>query len=127
MLIKETEMSGLKKFGDAGYVAEIKYDHIMNIVRQAEKCPNITRIMLFGSSTEERCSERSDIDIAVFGKKQRGRYILSGEFSNFQKSIYLYDLRQDYDVLYYVEGKHYDDAVIGNINKGIEIYRKAAS
>lgn len=49
-------------------VAAIKYDYI---IKQTQKCKNISKIILFGSSIEERCQQKSDIDIAVFGKKSQ--------------------------------------------------------
>lgn len=49
-------------------VAAIKYDYIIN---QTQKCKNISKIILFGSSIEERCQQKSDIDIAVFGEKSQ--------------------------------------------------------
>lgn len=48
-------------------VAAIKYDYI---IKQTQKCKNISKIILFGSSIEERCQQKSDIDIAVFGEKK---------------------------------------------------------
>ena len=30
--------------------------------------------MLFGSALEDRCTEKSDIDIAVFGDMSKGKY-----------------------------------------------------
>lgn len=51
-------------------VATIKYDYIINIIKQTQKCKNISKIILFGSSIEERCQQKSDIDIAVFGEKK---------------------------------------------------------
>ena len=62
-------MCNLVRYKNSKLVADIKLPYIIIISKQAEKAKNISRIMLFGSSIEERCTEESDIDIAVFGKK----------------------------------------------------------
>ena len=107
-------------------LADIKYKYIENIAREAEKCKNINRIMLFGSSLEERCTSASDIDIAVFGNQKRSKYLRSKEFMTFQDNIFLYDLEQEYDILYFCEGVEQKTGILEDINKGIEIYRRAA-
>ena len=58
-------------YKDGKYIADIKHKYILNIVKLAELCENINRIMLFGSSLEERCTDESDIDIAVLGSNQK--------------------------------------------------------
>ena len=105
-------------------IADIKLQHINNIAEQARKAPNICRIMLFGSSLEERCTRKSDIDIAVFGDKSKSKYIDSGEFKRFKKSVFSFDWNQDYDVLYFVNDNEYNDPIMKDINNGVEIYRK---
>lgn len=109
---------------DGRCVAEIKLKHILNIAEQAKKCPNISRIMLFGSALEERCTEHSDIDIAVFGDTAKRTYLLSDEFRQFRKELFRYDWDQDYDVLYFEGKKKYTDRIMGDIEKGIELYRR---
>ena len=96
----------------------------MNIASEADKCKNISRIMLFGSSLEERCTESSDIDIAVFGKMKKNQYLESSEFRGFQDRVFLYDLNQDYDILYFCEDQEYHDPILNDINQGAEIYRR---
>lgn len=119
-------MCRLVQWNEDRYVADIKYDHILNITKQAKKCKNINRIMLFGSSLEERCSDRSDIDIAVFGQKPKGKYIESKEFRLFKKGLFEFDWDQDYDVLYFTEnGKNRGD-ILKEISRGVEIYRRTA-
>ena len=119
-------MCRLVQWNKDKYVADIKYNHILNITKQAEKSKNISRIMLFGSSLEERCSDRSDIDIAVFGTKPKGKYIDSKEFRLFKKGLFEFDWDQDYDVLYFAEnGKNQGD-IMAEVNRGVEIYRRAA-
>ena len=62
-------MCKMVSYADGRYVADIKLPHINNITQEACKTKSINRIVLFGSSIEDRCTEQSDIDIAVFGNK----------------------------------------------------------
>jgi len=117
-------MCKLVPYKNGRRVAEIKVRHIDNIAAQAEKCRNINRIMLFGSSLEERCTSRSDIDIAVFWSQNKARYLRSKEFKSFQDSIFLYDLDQDYDIIYFCEWSDHKAGIMEDINNGIEIYRR---
>lgn len=117
-------MCNLVSIGSSKSVADIKQKHILNIREQAGKCKNISRIMLFGSSLEERCTERSDIDIAVFGKMKKSKYLDSKEFRTFQDRVFLYDLNQDYDILYFCDDQEYSDAIMTDINQGAEIFRR---
>lgn len=119
-------MCELVHYEGRGYVADIKLRHIHNISEQAQKTKNISRIMLFGSALEERCSERSDIDIAVFGDKPKGSYIDSKEFHDFKSNLFQFDWDQDYDVLYFKDDKEYSAAIMDDINRGMEIYRRAS-
>ena len=112
-------------FKDGKYIADIKYKYIQNIVKQAEHCKHINRIMLFGSTLEERCTDKSDIDIAVFGDKTREKYLVSKEFRDFHRRVFMYDMDQEYDILYFVDGKKYDGMIMQSIHNGLEIYRRA--
>ena len=118
-------MCKLVQYRDGQFVAENKLRHILNVSSQAEKCKNITRIILFGSSTEERCTDRSDIDIAVFGQMSKAKYLGSSEFRRFQDQLFLYDLNQDYDILYFCDGQEYSDPIMSDISQGTEIYRRS--
>ena len=119
-------MCKLIQLADGNQIAEIKQKYIENIIKQAANCKNINRIMLFGSSLEERCKDTSDIDIAVFGNHPKGKYLKSKEFKDFQRALFLFggDFAQDYDILYFRDGVGYDDAIIKDIEKGAEIYRR---
>lgn len=119
-------MCKMVPYEENGYVAEIKLPHIKNITEQAKKTKHIQRIMLFGSSLEERCTGDSDIDIAVFGDKTKGSYIDSKEFRDFKSSLFSFDWNQDYDVLYFKDKEPYKADIIMNINNGVEIFRRAA-
>lgn len=118
-------MCKLVEFKKGKYVADIKLPHINNITEQAEKAKNINRIVLFGSSIEDRCTKDSDIDIAVFGDKTRGKYLDSKEFGTFKSSLFKFDWDQDYDVLYFKEDSDFDSDIMRDINNGVEIYRRA--
>ncbi|MBO6291712.1 MAG: nucleotidyltransferase domain-containing protein [Selenomonas sp.] len=109
---------------DGRYVAESKLDYILNICNQAKKCPSISKVMLFGSALEDRCTEKSDIDIAVFGDMSKGKYLQSKEFRDFRGRLFQYDLNQDYDVLYFEDKKMYTDRIMDDIKRGIELYRR---
>ena len=117
-------MCRLVNFKDGRKVAEIKYKHILNVAKQAEVCPNISRVMLFGSALEERCTDRSDIDVAVFGKLTKNKYLLSKEYRDFRKRVFEFDLNQDYDILYFEDGKVNSDMVMNDISQGIELFRR---
>ena len=119
-------MCKMVQYSDGKYVADIKLRHIKNISEKAKKASHIYRIMLFGSSIEERCTERSDIDIAVFGDKPKGKYIDSEEFKTFKRDIFSFDWDQDYDVLYFKENDNNRHDIMQNINRGVEIYRRSA-
>ena len=119
-------MCKLVPLENGSLVADIKVKYIKNITDQAKQCKNIDYIMLFGSSLEERCTENSDIDIAVFGEKLESKYLVSGEFHRFHEQVYLYDLAQDYDILYFTKNKSYKNAIMTDIQNGVEIYRRAA-
>ncbi len=120
----ERQMSRLIPYKNGKSIAAIKLHHIDNIALQAAKCANIERIMLFGSSLEDRCTEKSDIDIAVFGNQSKSKYLLSREFKRFHDGVFLFDLNQDYDILYFSTREVPKDSILQDINKGIEIYRR---
>ena len=122
-------MCRMKKLVNGNSVADIKYDCIMNIIEQAEKCKGINKIVLFGSSIEERCTDDSDIDIAVFGNTAKTKYLKSKEFKDFHKNLFSFknDFSQDYDILYFYENQNHSDAIMTDINNGIEIYRRSMS
>ncbi len=54
----------------------------------------------------------------------KSRYLGTLEFRKFQDRLFLYALDQDYDILYFREGQHYQDAIMDDIGKGAEIYRR---
>lgn len=103
-------------------VADIKKEFILNIIDKAPLCKDIDRIVLFGSSIEERCTDRSDIDIAVFGEKTPGRILSSSSYRKFTKEVYKFNnFSQDYDILYFKNGSK-GSSILEDINKGRVIY-----
>ena len=119
-------MCSLVEIENGGYVADIKHKYIINIADAAKDCKNISRIMLFGSATQTRCTESSDIDIAVFGRKKRNEYLRSGEFKSFQRKLFSFgDVSQNYDILYFCDEKTGDDPIMRDIDSGTEIFRRA--
>lgn len=117
-------MCKMVPYRDGRCVADIKLRHIDNIADRAKETKNIQRIMLFGSALEERCTEQSDIDIAVFGAKSKSRYIDSREFKAFKSGLFRFDWDQDYDVLYFKDDEDCKDAIMADISRGIEIFRR---
>ncbi|MDO4962300.1 MAG: nucleotidyltransferase domain-containing protein, partial [Eubacteriales bacterium] len=105
-------------------IADIKADYIENIVNSAALCDQINRIVLFGSSTEERCTESSDIDIAVFGTLSKARMFSSKGYKKFIQAIVSYGGVQDYDVLYFDDSKAYSDNIMSDISNGVLLYTK---
>ena len=88
-----------KNVGDSFGVADIKKDIIEEIIRIAGECNLIDTIYLFGSSLEKRCTNRSDIDLAIIGKVTRSRLFRSKAYNDFTSKLYKIDEDQDYDIL----------------------------
>ena len=106
-------------------VADIKESYIYNIVDAAKKCKYIDKIVLFGSSTMERCKESSDIDIAVFGSVSKGKALTSKSYRDFVGQLYKYDnFSQNYDILYFKSSNVYHSNIMMDIDKGEIIYVK---
>lgn len=104
-------------------VADIKKSAIENIVSSASLCDSITRIVLFGSCIEERCSKDSDIDIAVFGNKPKNKCLSSASYRKFISAINKFnDFSESYDVLYLQDGKANNDFIMNDISRGALIY-----
>lgn len=106
-------------------VADIKKNYITNIISAAEKCDFIERIVLFGSSIEERCKRTSDIDIAVFGTHTPSRALSSKKYERFARQLYSFDNhRQSYDILYFKSGSKKTSQIMENISKGEVLYER---
>lgn len=109
--------------GNNGKIAEIKKSAIENIIVSAPLCDSIARIVLFGSCTKERCNEKSDIDIAVFGKTPKNKCLSSSSYRKFISELNSFnDYAESYDVLYFQDGKVNNSSVMDDINEGVLIY-----
>lgn len=111
-------------------VAEIKKSHIENILNSAPLCKQISAIILFGSSLEECCTNKSDIDLVIISNSSLNKLSQTKAFGIFMNSLYSYDMEQEYDRLYFksikeIEEKK-DDVPICNelMRKGKVIYRR---
>ena len=99
-------------------VADIKRDHVLNMVECAKDCNEIDKIVLFGSALESRCTNDSDIDVAIVGSLQRCRFNKSKGYLSFRERVYSYDFEQEYDMLYF-------KGIVGDIaSNGVVIYSK---
>ena len=89
-------------------VADIKKDAIENVAQNAALCKNISKIILFGSSTKESCTKESDIDLAIFGDQAKNKCLTSASFRKFTSSLYRFDdFNETYDLLYFQNGKRF--------------------
>jgi len=106
-------------------VAEIKQKYIQNIIDAARECDLIDRVVLFGSSLQERCRAGSDIDIAVFGNQPRSRALSSRKFERFARRLYSFDNHaQAYDILYFRSGSGDSNPILHEISRGEELYAR---
>ena len=106
-------------------VADIKKKYIQNIIDAAKKCDLIDRVVLFGSSLEERCNEMSDMDLAVFGNQSPARALTSKKYEAFSRQISSFDqYSQVYDILYFRSGAVNKSPIIEEIKKGEILYAK---
>ena len=104
-------------------LADIKKDCIHNIVDAAKKCKYINRIILFGSALEDRCTEESDVDIAVFGSLSKNKCLSTKEYKDFTRQLYSFDdFNQTYDILYFKNDSKDDSFIRREIEKGAVIY-----
>lgn len=121
-MCKVTEM---KLNGRSFKAADIKQKYIANVVDAAGKCELIDRIMLFGSSTESRCTEESDIDLAIFGNRSEYKALRSKQYDRFTDQIYKFDdSGQAYDLLYFESGKQYRNGIMDDVQNGELIYAR---
>ena len=114
--------------GKTVQVADIKSDYIGNIEKNASACDDIIRIVIFGSSIGDHCTDSSDIDVAIFGGMTPGKYSRSAKYKKFRNAIYTYrmeDGMQDYDILYFNAEKPGNSAILRDIRKGEVIYERA--
>ena len=85
--------------GEQIEVAEIKADTIKKIIKIAKICDNIDYIYLFGSSVEERCTDESDIDLAIISNVSASKLCNRSSYREFKERLYAIDRDQEYDRL----------------------------
>ena len=106
-------------------VADIKQKYMKNIADAAADCDFIDRVVLFGSSIEERCKESSDIDLAIFGSQVPSRALKSKKYERFARKLYSYDNNeQGYDLLYFKTGSVKKGRIMEDIDKGEIVYER---
>lgn len=105
-------------------VASIKIEYIKNIVDNISRCNLIDKVVLFGSSLEERCTENSDIDIAIFGTKTKSKMFSSKSYKDYIFSVTSFGEVQDYDILYFDSTKNNDSSIMKDIEDGVVLYER---
>lgn len=107
-------------------IADIKEGAIKNIINSAPICSDINQIILFGSSIREDCTKKSDIDIAVFGRKSKSKMFKTKSYKDFLSNLYKYDdFGENYDILYFKFDYDDDTEIMKQIKKGVKIYNGA--
>lgn len=100
-------------------VADIKKKYVKSIVDAAGKCDYIDKVVLFGSSIEDRCKDHSDIDIAVFWNRTASYALTTKKYENFARQLYSFDdYKQAYDILYFKTGSKNNSSIMSDIEKG---------
>lgn len=111
-------------------VADIKKPIIENIVIIASICKEIDYVILFGSSLEDKCTEQSDIDLAIISNVTRSKFLRSNSYDRFTTALYNIDDEQTYDILQFnsMEDLERRDSLVCKdiVNKGKIIYRRNA-
>lgn len=103
-------------------VADIKEKYIKNIVESARECAYIDRVVLFGSGITDKCTEESDIDLAVFGNQPEAKCLRSKSYIKFSNDLSKNDRYQRYDVLYFKTGTKNNSVIMNDIDNGEVLY-----
>ena len=109
-------------------VADIKVEIIKKIISLAHTCDKIDYIYVFGSTVDESCTDKSDIDIAIISNVTRSKLFQTKSYNEFTNKLYNINLDQDYDILQFNSLdaiKNSDDFVCRDIiNKGKLLYQR---
>lgn len=109
-------------------VADMKKPTIEKIILLANGCKEIDYIILFGSSLEDKCTEQSDIDLAIISNTTRAKFLRSNSYNKFTTALYRIDEEQTYDILQFnsmEDLKKRKSPICREImNKGKIIYRR---
>ena len=114
-------------------VAENKLSVLNNLISIAALCPKIDAIMLFGSALEDRCTAQSDVDLVIISRDTITALSKYKTYLDFQKALYLHDMSQEYDFLYFrsldeIEARKSENAICRELSdKGKVIYRRPAA
>ena len=117
-------------FNTSVEVAENKLGLINHVILCAAKCAKIDAIILFGSALSNNCSENSDIDLAIISSYSINDLSKNKSFAEFKKNVYLQDMSQEYDFLYFhsldeIGNKKEKHLICDELSKnGKIIYRK---
>lgn len=114
----------LKANGKNLMVADVKKKYIENIIKNAALCDDIDKVILFGSTLEERCTDFSDVDIAIFGKYPKNIMLKKKSYNEFVDSVVSFGEIQDYDFLYFDSSKEYTDSIMKDINEGEVLFER---
>ena len=94
-------------------VADVKQKYMANIIDAA----------LFGSACGQRCTEESDIDLAIFGNQTKYKCLMSKKYRSFLEQVYQFDNHnQAYDFLYFRTGDNNRSHIMSDIEKGEVLY-----
>ena len=114
--------------GEQIEVAEIKADTIKKIIKIAKICDKIDYIYLFGSSVEERCTDESDIDLAIISNVSASKLCNRSSYREFKERLYAIDTDQEYDRLQFNSLKAIrnskDPVCLDIISKGKLLYQR---
>ena len=109
-------------------VADIKAEIIKKIISLAHTCDKIDYIYVFGSTVDESCTVKSDIDIAIISNVSRSKLFKTKSYNEFTNKLYNIDIDQDYDILQFNSLdaiKNSDDFVCRDIiDKGKLLYER---
>lgn len=105
-------------------VAEIKKDYIENIINSISLCSEIDKVVLFGSALEDRCTDFSDVDIAIFGRYPKNKMYRLKSYNDFVDSVVSFGDLQDYDMLYFDSTKANHDSILQDINRGAILFER---
>lgn len=105
-------------------VADIKKSYVENIVNSIHLCKAIDKVVLFGSAIETRCTDSSDVDIAIFGKKSKSKMFASKSYRNFVNAVVSFGHLQDYDLLYFDSTKDNSDMILDDIASGVVLFER---
>ena len=112
------QMTNFKTSHGTYRVAKHKSRCLANIVSLANNQDFISRVILFGSATTNKCGKESDIDIAVFGDVSKNKMLKSKKYKALLSDIRNFDKEQSYDVLYFAQSDY--NRMSGGIKESIE-------